>query len=237
MSTENTNAKAISDRLREPFPESVIEHKQGKSYIGHEHIRERVIDATDNAFDWHVASIDYRIDGAIRARSSGDVPPVMIVTGTLTIHGLGSRTGMGVQVIEAGAGEDTYKAAESDAFKRAAMAFGCGLQLYMNTPPAPRSSTRQHAPNPPAITPESTTAVDRETFEKDCAAAFISKDGPTLRQLVQRAGDDSNLWALMVKSAQTTAQIDWVADQMDKRGVGLTDAYTEAASARRKELE
>jgi hypothetical protein len=118
-------------KLLEPFPQSAIEHKQGMSYIAHDKIRLRVIEATDNAFDWVVTSTDYRIDGAVRARKDGNVPPVMIVTGQLTIPGLGTRTGIGVQTLEAGSGEDMYKGAESDAFKRAAMSFGVALkQLY-----------------------------------------------------------------------------------------------------------
>ena len=127
------------EKLLESFDQSVIEHKQGMSYIGHEHIRLRVIDATDNHFDWEVTGVDYRTDGVVRDRQNkqtGEMftPQVMVVTGKLTIPGLGTRTGMGVQVLEGGAGEDAYKGAESDAFKRAAMAFGVALkQLYVDS--------------------------------------------------------------------------------------------------------
>lgn len=124
------------EKLLEPFPQSDVEHKQNMAYIAHDKIRLRVIEATDNHFDWVVGPPDYRTDGVVRPRENKrtgeiSIPPVMIVTGVLTIPGLGSRTGIGVQTLEAGSGEDMYKGAESDAFKRAAMSFGVALkQLY-----------------------------------------------------------------------------------------------------------
>lgn len=229
------DAKTISDALRAPFPDSVIEVKPGSKnrYIGHEVIRERVIDATDNRFDWHLASMEYRNDGAIKVRSNGEVPLVCVATGTLTIPGLGSRTGIGVQVIEFGGGEDSgYKGAETDAFKRAAMAFGCGLQLYSDSP-APQRSTQQHASAQPSVQMQQ---MSHDEFREACIGGFVNNDSTKLKQLIAQAGDDPERWVLMVKSAQTVAQIGWVATAMEKQGVGLTDAYKEAAIARRKEL-
>ena len=148
---------SVSDALRAPFPTNLIEHKDGKSYISHDHIRDRVIEATGNHFDWDVSSIEYRADGLAnrtdKVTKERFAATVMIVSGTLTIHGLGRRNGMGVQVLEGNMGEDGYKMAESDAFKRAAMAFGVGLrQLYMgeNGPVAPvaqnKAPTREVTP-------------------------------------------------------------------------------------------
>ena len=76
-----------------------------------------------------------------------------------------------------------------------------------------------------------------DLFREQCIGAFVGKNSNELRRLVAQAGDNPDLWVLMVKSTQETKQLDWVADAMDKRGVGLTDAYKEAAIARRKELE
>jgi len=235
-----------------PFDSSLIEQKQGKSYIGQEFIRERLIEATGNCFDFAIQSIDYRNDGALRDRTNqntGEVTPapnVCVVIGTLTIPGLGSRTDIGVQEMEAGSGADSsYKGAASDCLKRCAAGFGVALkQLYIDTSkpgqqaarnaPAPRQTRQQSAPPQQAPNP---AMVDRDTFAKDCVAAFVTKDGPTLTKLTATAGDSPELWALMVKGAQDVRQIDWVADKMEKKGVGVTDVYTEAARARRKELE
>lgn len=48
----------------------------------------------------------------------------------MTIPGLGTRTGLGVQVLEPGGGEDPLKGVLTDATKNAAKQFGVGLTLY-----------------------------------------------------------------------------------------------------------
>lgn len=220
------------DRLLDPFDQSLIENKQGKSYIGHEHIRLRVIEATGNQFDWEVTSVDYRMDGAVKDRPlkvdgklTGEMftPQVMIVTGKLSIPGLGVRTGMGVQVLESGAGEDSYKAAESDAFKRAAMAFGVALeQLYVNGgKPSPVSSHRatsrpqalQHQPE------QAQNAMPDDVFGAEVRTAITSKDGELLRSLVDQAGDHPGRWIALVKATDTPEALGWMVKQIERRGV------------------
>lgn len=142
-----------SRNLLAPFPIDVIEDKNGLLYIPHEIIRERLISATGNQFDWSVDQVMFReTRGEVRRandRDTGEIvhPTVMIVIGTLTIPGLGSRAGIGVHPLDKGAGEDAaFKSADSDAFKRAAMAFGVGLQqLYIESgkPAAVRTSSYQ----------------------------------------------------------------------------------------------
>lgn len=241
MTDANTTAKEISDALRVPFPDTAIEKKQGKSYIGHEVIRERVIDATDNRFDWHLASMEYRNDGAIKARGNGEVPLVCVATGTLTIPGLGSRTGIGVQVIEFGGGEDSaYKGAESDAFKRAAMAFGCGLQLYSDNPtptPQQRSATQHATANTTTPAQTGSRAMSDEQFRNAFAAALVNRNSPELKRLMDVSRDNAARWVEMIKQAQDVKQIAWVDKEMDSRGMGATDAYTAARAARLIELE
>jgi hypothetical protein len=147
------NAIDITNRLMEPFPVDVIEEKNGLLYIPHEIIRQRLISATDNTFTWTIDQIMFReTSGEVRRsndRETGEIvrPSVMIVVGTLDIPGLGKRAGIGVHPLDKGAGEDAaYKSAESDAVKRAAMAFGVGLQqLYIESgkPAAVRNSSYQ----------------------------------------------------------------------------------------------
>ena len=140
-----SKASDITAKLLEPFPAEVIEEKNGLLYIPHEIIRDRLISATENQFDWSIDQILFRDDGVTRRandRYTGEPkrPLSMIVIGTLTIPGLGSRAGIGAHPLDEGAGEDAaYKSAESDAVKRAAMAFGVGLhQLYIETGEAKR---------------------------------------------------------------------------------------------------
>lgn len=251
MTDQNTSTKEISDALCVDFERWMFEEKQGRSYISQEFVRQRLIEATGNRFDFSIQSVDYRNDGALKDRAIYDkntkqptgefipAPPVCIVIGTLSIPGLGSRSEIGVQEMEAGSGADAaYKGAVSDCLKRCALAFGVGLfQLYVETNKQyienqrklQRSSTRQQAAN--------SAMVDHDQFREDCVGAFVKKDSESLKRLISVAGDDPTLWSLMVMATQEPAQIDWVAGAMEKRGVGLTDTYTAAAIERRKKLE
>jgi hypothetical protein len=125
--------KDTTSALIEPFPKQAIQVKQvpGQrplSYVaGHTYIH-RLIAATDNQWDWQIKSFDPRPYGSTKA---GNPQLLLIVTGTLTIPGLGSRDGMGVQVVTAETGgEDMWKGAQTDAIKAAAKLFGVGLDLY-----------------------------------------------------------------------------------------------------------
>ena len=61
-----SKATEITNKLMEPFPVDVIEEKNGLLYIPHEIIRERLISATDNQFDWSLDQILFRDDGVTR---------------------------------------------------------------------------------------------------------------------------------------------------------------------------
>ncbi len=224
----------ISDALLKPFPPEVIEDKQGKRYIGHELIRMRVIEATGNIFDWTVDSTEYREDGAIKGRAdktSGEIrtPLVSVVRGTLTIPGLGSRTGVGVQVIEFGAGEDApYKGAESDAFKRAAMAFGCALHLYMNTPSPSRPEPRQNAP-------QATTAplMSPGQLETAFAAALTNQNGTEVTRLIAGAGASEPHWIALVKGTADITKLNWVIKKSRDAGHEFGNQFDQAVATKR----
>lgn len=126
---------SISADLLKAFPPQAIQTREGGggkrlSYVSHDTVTRRLIEATGNVFDWVITRVDIRQDGLARGRNGAEPPAVMIVSGVLTIPGLGTREGTGVQVLNPGAGEDTYKMAESDALKRAAMRFGVAIDLY-----------------------------------------------------------------------------------------------------------
>lgn len=112
--------------LARTFPAEAIRQRKGGGgrtfdYIGHDTATRRLIEATDNKFDWTLTRQEFRDDG-------GKI--TMLVSGILCIEGLGCREGTGVQAIQTGGGEDQYKGAESDALKRAAMRFGVAIDLY-----------------------------------------------------------------------------------------------------------
>lgn len=112
--------------LARAFPSEAIRQRKGGGgrtfdYIGHDTATRRLIEATDNTFNWTLTRQDFRDDGG---------RTTMLVSGVLCIEGLGCREGTGVQAIQTGGGEDQYKGAESDALKRAAMRFGVAIELY-----------------------------------------------------------------------------------------------------------
>ena len=91
---------ACKQRLADPFPLELIEEKNGLSYLPHEAIRQRLIEATGNCFDWTIDQILFRDDGVTRRakdRTTGEVPrPLsMVVVGRLAIPELGTRAGIG----------------------------------------------------------------------------------------------------------------------------------------------
>ena len=53
-------------RLSDPFPVDLIEEKNGLAYLSHEVIRQRLIAATGNCFDWTINQILFRDDGVTR---------------------------------------------------------------------------------------------------------------------------------------------------------------------------
>jgi hypothetical protein len=234
MTEPDKRARELTELLCAPFPPEVIEIKPGggnKKYIGHEVIRQRIIASTDNQFDWKISNVEYREDGVLNRtdQKTGELfhPTVMVVTGELTIFGLGTRSGQGVQALEHGAGEDTYKAAESDAFKRAAMAFGIGLdQLYTNAPPvAPQRRTEPT----PIRTPD---ALTDKQFSDKLLQAMTDRDGQAFRELSAAAGKNTKRWKALIQVAESEPVLDWVLRQMERFNVTDQNLLNEADARR-----
>ena len=230
------------EKLLEPFPQSAIEKKQGMAYIAHDTIRMRVIEATDNAFDWVVTGMEYRNDGVVKERqnrSTGEMftPQVMIVTGNLSIPGLGTRTGIGVQTLEAGSGEDMYKGAESDAFKRAAMSFGVALKQLYTDDGKPQQAQQQPAP-PPAPKPLHLDQADIDRFMGrifDANNAEPDDRRKATNALYKEAQQSPELADLLIANLSDYNAARMVADELKKKGL-LTAKGEQIINGRAEEV-
>jgi hypothetical protein len=122
--------------IEAPFDPSVVsKNTRGFNAVGHEEYTKRLIEATDNCFDFEVEPPIIIKEGQVIIKDRNDSSksyeaPVAIATGHLTIPGFGRRGGWGVNAIQFNQGEDAIKGATSDLLKRCCMLFGMGLDLY-----------------------------------------------------------------------------------------------------------
>lgn len=210
-------------RLAEPFPTELIEEKNGLAYLPHEVIRQRLIEATGNCFDWTIDQILFRDDGVTRRAvdpktKQAPRPLSMVVVGRLAIPELGTRAGIGAHPLDAGAGEDAaYKSAESDALKRAAMAFGVGLaQLYLETGEAKRQqpgrSTTRNTVTGPHPDRDWQARIDQALAQRNgtgktewqqlVAEALTARSEARLAMLVRRARNQEAAEAIIHRAEQ-----------------------------------
>lgn len=124
----------IREMLEAPFAPEMIRQRQGAngmmlSYVDGATVFRRLNEACNQ---WSFETDDMRIEEMYTR--NGEVERVMVVTGHLIIPELGKRPGTGVQVIKPGGGEDQFKAAQTDAIKKAATLFGVALHLYEDRP-------------------------------------------------------------------------------------------------------
>lgn len=114
------------DKLTEPFPRTAIKQRAAGGgrmldYVEGHTVIHRLNDATNNCWDMTVRSIE--------SRQLGE-NTLMIAHVQLTIQHLGTREGLGVQMVHARGGEDLVKGCITDGLKKAATLFGVGLELY-----------------------------------------------------------------------------------------------------------
>ena len=116
------------EELLKPFPKELVRPAPaGKfgDYVPHSHYVERLRDSGVQ-YSWHCEPVYWRVDGT--KRIVGD-------KGTITIEGMGTYEGFG-DVDTFKLNNDKFndgtnlKDAESDAFKRACMRFGLGVELW-----------------------------------------------------------------------------------------------------------
>ncbi len=128
----------ILKALGEPFPRSAIKTREGARGRRFEYIETHTaihrLNSAAGAWDFHVKDVQWRDD-------------LIVVLGELTIPGLGTRSGFGVQKYAPGSGEDLVKGAVSDALKKAATMFGVALDLYGPDYEAGEVSAAQPAQN------------------------------------------------------------------------------------------
>lgn len=152
--------------LSEHFPTQAVRQRRGGGntvfdYVAGPDIIRRLIRATQGQWSWHIKTCEFRPLPPYRDRS-GEMKEqsLVVVMGELTIPGLGTRAGIGVQKITEAGGEDLVKGASTDALKKAATLFGVALELYGpdfeedDTPPPP----------PPARTPAPSYAAPQPRY-------------------------------------------------------------------------
>ncbi len=148
--TDTKSPAEMLEALGKPFPKTAIKQRRGGggkslSYVETHTVIHRLNSATNGDWSFHIRDVQWRND-------------VLMVQGELTIPGLGTRSGFGVQQVVERAGEDLVKGAASDALKKCATLFGVALELYgsdyeANVPPqAPQ--TARNAPKPSSATPD-----------------------------------------------------------------------------------
>lgn len=152
--------------LAVPFPRDAVQQRQGGGgrsfdYVAAHTVIRRLNDAA-GAWDWRIKSMDWRQMGG---------EALIVVEGELTIPGLGTRAGVGVQKVSDRGGEDLVKGASSDALKKAATLFGVAIDLYgpdfeadaerpsQPSQPPPRPQSRPSGPPPPPREPPTPTGA------------------------------------------------------------------------------
>lgn len=124
ISPTDRTAQQVADLLRRPFHPDVIKQRPVAggmiNYVPIDSVIERLNKAAP-VWHWQVGNIELHILPIIRRGAPVDTP-VIHVTGTLEIPGLGTRQAVGTSPCEGT--EDAGKIAESDAIKRAATMFG-----------------------------------------------------------------------------------------------------------------
>ena len=117
----------IKKKLLAPFPREYVKPApKGKfgDYVPHFRYVERLRDCLEDQYDWKVEAIYGNHNGEQR---------IVGAKGTITIEGLGTFEGVGdVELFQLNNQSDgtNFKFAESDAFKRACMRFGLGVELW-----------------------------------------------------------------------------------------------------------
>lgn len=118
--------------LQRPFPANEIKEREGGrgkvlKYVSGASVIKRLIEATDGNYTTELVWKEF-ITVEVYRKSKPVNAPAMLACVRVTIPGLGSKEGLGIQVLEGG--EDMYKGAFTDALKKALTQLGCALDLY-----------------------------------------------------------------------------------------------------------
>ena len=131
-------------KLLKPFPKEYVKKApKGKfgSYVSHFRYVERLRDCIDEPYSWEVEATYGTHNGEKR---------IVGAKGTIHIEGLGKFEGVGdVEPYQLNKQSDgtNFKFAESDAFKRACMRFGLGVELWSGDVTEEEDMVKKAQPN------------------------------------------------------------------------------------------
>lgn len=143
---DNQEARIVIDKLSEPFDDSQVFHRvderTGKnlSYVSAANVYRRLNEAAPG-WEFGITNTSMKTIETKRGPIT-----VAVVTGALTIPGIGTRMGMGSAPIYA---PDDFKAATTDSLKRCASLFGVALYLYGGDESSPQNYQQQQQQQPP----------------------------------------------------------------------------------------
>lgn len=140
IEAEEALRRGVVAKLKEPFDSSLIKQRTGFNntkldYVAGHTVIYRTMAATNDNFDLRITvpPIIQEMTESYRNKSTGKTETrqvfLVIVGVEVTIPGLGSRSGLGVQKMNS-VSEDLVKGALTDAFKNAMKFFGVALHLY-----------------------------------------------------------------------------------------------------------
>ncbi len=199
------------DRLTQLFPPHARKQRTGAGgkqldYIPTHTIIHRLNDATGNRWDFRLTHFDLRGD-------------IYVAVGELTIPGLGTRTGVGVQRVSDKGGEDLVKGAASDCLKKCATLFGVGIELY--GPDYEAGEIEERKPTP----------IDQH---RQSASAPV---GGTETVMMREGGEEKH-WLQKVASCRVAEQLDRInADLIARFGQqGVRESVWTALAARNRAI-
>lgn len=176
--------RELLDALSAPFPAHAIKQRQGGGnqmfdYVETETVIRR-LNATVQVWDFRITEIKV-------------VEALLVVWGELTIPGLGTRSGTGVQQLRGG--EDMWKGAASDCLKKCATLFNVGIDLYgpdleagelpasQRLPPRTRTTTVNTIPANEPVGTEN-TVTDWTVFWNWAAAQGFPRDKKQVESMI-----------------------------------------------------
>jgi hypothetical protein len=164
------------DILTRPFPPVQLRTRRGQngkqfSYVEAHTVVTRLNEATD--YEWTFEVVKHEI-----------LADEVIVLGRLVIDGVAKMAFGGSSVTRDSSGKemsiaDDLKAATSDAIKKTASLFGCGLEMYGASPSAsPRPRANEDRPQPARtedrLTPRQLSALQAVSRRRGWSAAQLS---------------------------------------------------------------
>jgi len=167
--------------LLSPFPQEIVRKAPaGKfgDYVPHAHYVERLRDS-GVTYTWECEPVYGTYNGEKR---------IVGAKGTITIEGMGSYDGFGdVDTFKLGNAKfndgTNLKDAESDAFKRACMRFGLGVELW--------SGSKQSEEEATAVAPDGYTQemADKDAMVEVTKVDMRKKENKPTKEDIQRMND------------------------------------------------